>query len=166
MHLGALVLRNFGEFIKIVAMQETPLFVSIICMGFVIIIAARLGIEVMARTSTYFLPIIFFVLLLVEFFSIPQTHLNYLKPVLGNGLKPILAGGFAAFSFPFCETVLFMGIFSSLKTKKSPFKVYKWGLAISGLIIIIVTIRNIGALGNMLSIFYFPSYEAVSTIKI
>ncbi|HVJ48250.1 endospore germination permease [Desulfitobacterium sp.] len=165
-HLGALVLRNFGEFIKIVAMPETPMFVSLLCLGLVCIIAVRLGIEVLGRTTTYFLPILFFTLVVVELLAIPQLHLDYIKPILGNGLISVLKGGFSTFSFPFAETVLFIGVFGSLKTKKSPFKVYYWGILISAIIIIITTIRNIAVLGNMMDSFYFPSYAAVGRIKI
>jgi spore germination protein KB len=165
-HLGALVLRNFGEFIKIVAMPETPLIVSLFCMGLLSIVAARLGIEVLARTSTYFLPIVFVILFIVQLLAIPKIHMEYLKPVLGNGIRPVLTAGFATFSFPFCETVLFICLFSSLKTKKSPFKVYKLGVLITAFIFIIIAIRNIGVLGNTLASFYFPSYEAVRRIKI
>jgi spore germination protein KB len=165
-HLGVLVLRNFGEFIKIVAMPETPMLVSIFCMGFVCIIAARLGVEVMGRTSSYFLPIMIFILIVVQVLAIPQLHLNYLKPYLGNGIKPVLTSAFSAFSFPFAETVLFLGISSSFRTGKSPFKVFRWGIFISATILFVTTIRNIGVLGNMLASFYFPSYEAVSRIKI
>lgn len=165
-HLGALVLRNFGEFIKIVAMPETPLFVSIFSLGLVCIIAARLGIEVLGRTSAFFIPLVFLILIVVQILVIPQYHMDYLKPILGNGLSPVLMGGFSAFSFPFAETVIFMGVFSSLKTKKSPSKVFRWGIIISGLIMIVITIRNISVLGNMLGSYYFPSYAAVSRIKI
>jgi spore germination protein KB len=84
---------------------------------------------------------------------------------LGNGLAPVFKGAFSAFSFPFAETVVFIGLFSSLKTKKSPFRVYLWGILFSSAIIIIITIRNIGVLGNMVSSFYFPTYEAVSRIS-
>jgi len=165
-HVGALVLRNFGEFINTVAMPETPIFVPLICMGFLSIIAVRLGIEVLGRTATYFLPIIFFILLIVQMLAIPQLNLNYLKPVLGNGLVPVLKSGFAAFSFPFAETVVFIGVYGSLKTQKSPSKVYFLGILISSIIVIITTIRNVGVLGNTLGNFYFPSYEAVSRINI
>jgi len=166
LHLGALVLRNFGEFTKTVAMPETPMFVPMFCLGVLGIIAVRLGIEVIGRTTTYFIPILLFILIVVQLLGIPQLHLNYIKPILGNGISPILTGAFSSFSFPFAETVLFIGIFSSLKTKKSPFKVFSWGILISGIIIIAVTIRNIGVLGNTLGNFYFPSYEAVSMINI
>jgi spore germination protein KB len=166
LHLGALVLRNFGEFMKIEALPETPLFISMFCLGIVSIIAVRLGIEVMARTCTFFLPIVFFILFVVELLTISQFHISYLKPVFGNGLIPILQGSFSAFSFPFAETVLFIGIFSSLRTKQSPYKVFRWGFLIAGFTLVAVIVRNIGVLGNMRGSFYFPSYEAVSKIKI
>lgn len=165
-HLGALVLRNFGEFINAIAMPETPMFVSLLCMGSTCIIAVRLGIEVLGRTTTYFLPIVFFILVAVQILGLPEMHITYLKPVLGKGIAPVLKGGFDTFSFPFAETVLFIGIFSALKTKKSPLKVYFWGTLVSAAFILIVTIRNIAVLGNMLGSFYFPSYEAVSQIRV
>ncbi|MDV3429669.1 MAG: endospore germination permease [Bacillota bacterium] len=165
-HLGALVLRNFGEFMNIVALPETPMIVILLCLGLIMIIAVSLGIEVMGRTTTYFLPPLFFILVVVLVLALPQFNLDYIKPVLGKGLTPVLKGGFKAFSFPFAETVLFAGVLSSLKTKKSPFKVYFWGIFISALIIFITTIRNISILGNMLSSFYFPSYAAVSMISV
>ena len=58
-HLGALVLRNFGEFMNIIAMPETPMIVSLFCLGLACIIAVRFGIEVLARTCAYFIPLIF-----------------------------------------------------------------------------------------------------------
>lgn len=165
-HLGALVLRNFGEFINIVAMPETPMLVPLLCLGLVCIIAVRLGIEVLGRTTAFFLPIVLFILAAVQLLAVPQFNLAYIKPFFGSGLVPILHGAFMTFSFPFAETVLFIGIFSSLKTNKSPFKVYFWGIFISASIIIIITIRNIAMLGNMLGSFYFPSYAAVGMISI
>lgn len=165
-HLGALVLRNFSEFVNTVAMPETPMMVTMLCLGVLCVFAVSLGIEVMGRTTAYFLPIVLFTLVVVQLLVVSQLHFNYLKPILGNGLSTILKGGFSTFSFPFGETVLFIGVFSSLKTKKSPRKVYIWGLLFSGVIIIVTTIRNITVLGSMASSFYFPSYAAVSRIKV
>src|SRR5690606_2906855 len=105
--------------------------VSLLSMALICIIAARLGIEVIGRISAYFLPFLFFIIVFVQFLGISQIQLHFLKPILGNGLGNILKGGFSTFSFPFAESVLFMGVFSSLKTKKSPLKVYLWGILIS-----------------------------------
>jgi spore germination protein KB len=165
-HLGALVLRNFGEFINTVAMPETPMFVPMLCLGAVSMVGARLGVEVLGRTMAYFIPLVFFIPIVVMILGIPQLHINYLKPVLANVLSPVMRDSFSAFSFPFAETILFVGIFSSLKKKKSPLKVYLWGNLISAAFIITVTIRNIAMLGSMLGSFYFPTYEAVSRIRV
>jgi spore germination protein KB len=40
-HVGALVLRNFGEFFNIIAMPETPMLVSLLCFGLLCIIAVK-----------------------------------------------------------------------------------------------------------------------------
>jgi spore germination protein (amino acid permease) len=165
-HLGALVLRNYGEFINTVAMPETPILVSIVSLSAVCIIAVRMGVEVLARTTTFMIPLMYFIIAVVFVFVLPQLKLHFLKPVLGNGIMPVLKGAFSTFSFPFAETVLFIGVFSSLQTKKSPIKVYIWGTLFSAVTIIILTIRNIAVLGNMLGSFYFPSYEAVSMINL
>lgn len=165
-HLGALVLRNYGEFINTIAMPETPMFASILSLGVVSIIAVRMGIEVLARTTTYLIPLIYFIIGFVFILAIPQLNLSYLKPVLGNGIMPALKGAFSTFTFPFAESVLLIGVFSSLQTKKSPLKVFMWGTLISAVTIITLTVRNISVLGNMVGAFYFPSYEAVSRISV
>jgi spore germination protein KB len=130
-HLGALVLRNFGEFINTTAMPETPMFVPLLCLGLVSIFAVRLGIEVLGRTATYFLPVVLFILFSVLALSLTNANFNYFKPIFGNGITTVLKGGFSIFSFPFAETVLFIGVFSALKAKKSPIRVYLWGVFVS-----------------------------------
>jgi spore germination protein KB len=165
-HLGALILRNFGEFANTIAMPETPMFVILFSLGVLCIVATRLGIEVVGRTCTYFLPLIFLIIIVVQLLAIPQIKLDYIKPILGNGFMPVLKSGFMVLAFPFAETVMLMGVFNSLKTKNSPFKVYFTALFISGVIITAITIRNIGVLGNMMDSYYFTSYEAVSMISL
>lgn len=165
-HLGALVFRNFGEFINIIAMQEMPLIFPLLCLGAVCIYAARLGIEVLGRTCAFFITLVFLILLVVQLLAIPEIHLEHLKPVLGNGFAPILQGTFGVFAFPYAETVVFLGVFSALQTKKSPAKVFKWATVISGFIILVITIRNTTILSSMAGSYYFPSYAAVSMIKI
>lgn len=163
-HLGALVMRNFGEFVNTVTLPETPMLVPMFYLALVCIIAVRSGVEVMARISAFVLPVLLFIIVIVQLLAIPEFHLNYLKPVLGNGIAPVLKGGFSAFSFPFAETVLFTGIFFALKNKRSPYKVYFSGLLLAGAIITAIAIRNIGVLGTLSESLYFPSHVAVSRI--
>lgn len=165
-HLGALVLRNFGEFINTVALPETPMLVPILFLGAASLYAVRAGVEVMGRISTYFIPILLFIIVVVNILGIPQYDISNLKPVLSQGFAPIIKGGFSALSFPFAEAVLFLGVFFSLKTKKSPYKVYFSGVLFAGVIIVFLTSRNIAILGELLGRLNFPSHVAVSRISI
>ncbi len=165
-HLGGLVLRNFGEFINVVALPETPMFIPLLCLGLVCIVAVYLGIEVLSRTMAVFIPLIIFIVFVVLILGISQLKLHYIQPILGNGFTPVLKGAFSTFSFPMAETVVFLCVFTSLQTKKSPKRVYIWGTFIAACMIIIITIRNISVLGNLTGNFYFPSYIAVSRIRI
>lgn len=165
-HLGALVVRNFGEFINTVAMPETPKFVPMFCLVMVAIPAVKSGIEVLARTSAYLLPVILLIILIVQLLGFPLLDFNNIKPIFNNGWQLILKGGASTFAFPFAETVLFIGIFSSLKTKKSLYKVFLLGTAIAGFLLVIITLRNILILGPVQTKFYFPAHVAVSRIRI
>jgi spore germination protein KB len=165
LHLGALVIRNFGEFMNVMALPETPILVPMLCIGLVCVCAVSAGVEVMGRLSSYFFPVILVILLLVQILGIPKLELHFLKPMLGSGINTVLQSGFSTFAFPFAETVLFIGVFFSLKSRKSPYKVYLWGTLLAGLIVVIIAIRNITVLGKMHESFYFPSYEVVSRIS-
>lgn len=165
-HLGALVIRNFGEFINIVNMPETPMIVPMICLGLVSVYAVRSGVEVMARISAYIFPVLLLVIVIGQVLPIPQWNFNYLKPVMGQGVLPILKGGFQALTFPFAETILFINVFYALNTKKSPSKVFVAGILFAGVIIVLSTIRNIAVLGSLLDNLYFPSYVAVSRVSV
>ncbi len=165
-HLGALVIRNFGEFINTITLPETPMLVPMLFLGAVGIFAARSGVEVLGRTSAYLFPILIFILVAVNILAIPQFRFNNLKPVLAEGFAPVIKGGFAAFSFPFAESILFIGILFTLKTKKSPRKVYFTSVFFAGAVIVLLSIRNIVILGELLGKSYFPSHVAVSRIAV
>lgn len=149
-HLGGLVIRNFGEFINTAAMPETPLIVPMLCLGFVAIIGVRSGIEVIGRISAFSFPLLLLIIVAVQIMGFPQWHFQHIKPILEDGLKPVLKSGFSAFSFPFAESVILMGVFFSLKTAKSPYKVYLKATAFAGLLFLIITLRNIFILGGIL----------------
>jgi spore germination protein KB len=165
-HIGTLVTRNFGEFLGTVAMPETPMMIPILILSLCCIINVRNGIEVMARTAAYLLPIFITIIVVVQFLAIPKLEPSNLQPILGGGIVPILKGGFFAFSFPFAETVLMTGTHYALKNKKSHYKVYLYGIFIAGATIILLTIRNIMILGLMRNRLYFSSHTAVAMISI
>jgi spore germination protein KB len=166
-HLGALVIRNFSEYIKIVSFPETPQFYISVFIGSVCIWMARSGLEVIARWC--FIVFIFTIIMTV-FFTIlgtPQMKFINIQPVLYNGIKPVAKVAFGVFSFPFAETVVFMTILPSLKANLKIYKIYLSSVIIGCAVILLIAVRNILMLGGeVLSNVYFPTYSSVSLINI
>lgn len=166
-HLGALVLNNFAEFISTVGLPDTPKIAPVIFIIVLCIWGVKAGIEVLARCSVVFTIILSIFLIGITCLSINRLDFDNIRPFMYDGLTPILRGTFSAFSFPFAETVIFLMLFSSLKTRKSPVKVYWIGLLLSGIGLVIISIRNIMFVGvDTLSKNYFPSYIVVSRISV
>lgn len=165
-HLGALVLRNFGELVNTINMPETPLLVPILCLGAVCIVGVRAGIESIGRFCTVFLPIILAILLIVQLMALHHFEMENLRPILGGGIAPILQGGFSVFAFPFAETVLFLGFLNAVRTDKPYRRLYMVSVWAAGGVIIYLTVRNIAVLGETLAMLYFPSYTAVSRVDV
>lgn len=165
-HLGSLVLRNFGDFISVVSLNATPEAVILLCIIAICIVAVKYGIEVIGRWGE--LAVIFLVipLIIIIILLINSMDINNLKPILYNGIKPVLKGTFAVFAFPFGELVIFSMVFTTFKEKGIP-KVYRKGLILSGILLIIINLVMILILGvNIAEIHYFPSHETVRRINI
>lgn len=163
--LGGLVLRVFGDFIYTVSFPETPEIVPMIFIGLLCIWAVNEGIETIGRWGTFFLLGTIFFILIDNLLLIPKMNINNILPILSEGIKPVIQGGFDAFMFPFTQTIVFTTFFSSLKNK-SVYKVYIVGLLIGGGILYISSITNILVLGaNTAESVYFPTYTAASRVS-
>lgn len=166
-HLGTLVLRNFGEFIDTVALPETPMIVSMIFIVFLSAWAAKEGIEVIGRLSEILFQVLLVIILLIQLLILPEIKLENIQPILYEGIGPVLKGSFSTFAFPFAELVIFIMFSTCLKRKSSSFKVYSLGIIVGGVIILVISLRNLLVLGaNIVEIHYFPSYAAVTRINI
>lgn len=166
-HLGALVIRNFTEFIHIVTLPETPQYVLAIFVIVLSIWAVKAGIEVIGRWTAIVLPIVIAAIVTISFLFIPIIEIKNIKPVLCDGIKPVFDTAINVFAFPFAELILFSVIFCNLKSKNSPYKIYLWSLLIGGAIILLVNVRNLLSLGSgNISILYFSSYSSVRLINI
>jgi spore germination protein KB len=166
-HLGALVLRNFGEFISTVGLPETPEIVPVIMFGLLCIYGAKAGIETLAKCAEYFIVFVISIIIIFGLLAIPSLDMDNILPIMGDGLGKAMSGVLSSFTYPFGETVVFMMILSALQHKKSPYRVYIPALLLGGLVIVIISVRNIMVLGpNTLKAVYFPSYSALSRINI
>ncbi|MGI6434705.1 MAG: GerAB/ArcD/ProY family transporter [Syntrophomonadaceae bacterium] len=166
-HLGTLVLRNFSEFIQLVSLQETPQFPILISMGFLCIWAAKSGIEALGRFAICIIPLVVCAIIVVFLLSIPQMDLKNIRPVLYNGIGPVLNSTASLFAFPFGELALFTMVFDSLKSKDKIFQAYIIGTIMTASILILSYVRNILVIGGeSYSSHFFPSYFSISVISI
>jgi len=165
-HLGSLVLRNVAEFFNTSIMPETPMIVFAVLMIMVCASAARNGIEVIARCSTFILFITYITFFNDFLWAVKDIKISNYLPLIDMGLRKFLTVSYATASFPFAETVAFLMIFPFInKNKEIPTSTVK-GILLAGLFLTLEVIRNIGVLGNSSVIFTYPTFEAVRLIDV
>lgn len=163
----ALVIRNYAQFVVTVSMIKTPLLIVIIFTMFLCVWIVKSGIEVIGRWSRFFLLLFISVMMISIVFLLPDMNINNIRPVLNNGMKPVLKGAYETLNFPFTQTVLFMMVLSKFKRKDSPVRIYMKGVLTGGVLVFIMSITNILVLGlNKISIVYFPTYATLTRIEI
>ncbi len=166
-YAGASVLRNYFQFVTITSLTNTP---NIIIMISVMILsgwAVKTGIEVMGRLAKFFLILLMGLGSITTILIIPEMNFDNIKPVLENGIEPIVRGTFTVFSFPLGELIVFTMIFTINKRKMGSFKTYLTGLLVGSGLLIAIGVTNILVLGvRETKISYYPSYESIARLKI
>lgn len=167
LHLCALVLRNFSEFIEISFMPETPQVAIMIAMMLVTIYMSVSGIETMGRWSVGMLPFVLGVAMLTTALAVPKMDFTNILPVMEHSVKTIAGGSYKLFTFPFAETVLFLCLADSVRKKDSPYKIYIYAMIFSLLVLLMVILRNTFLLGpELLAAEYFPSFTTARIVDV
>ncbi len=166
-HLGALVIRNITEFMTTISLPETPICIIAFFVSLLVIWAVRGGIELIGRWISIFFPIMILFIFTITLLTSPIIDFKNLKPILYNGLQPVINTAFDVFAFPFAETILFITILGGLAKSGSSYKVYFLSLLIGGGIVTLIAVRNVLVLGaGDTSISYFASYSSTRLINI
>jgi len=166
-HAIAQVLEDLGFFINNTLFPETPYIVIIITFSAACAYVAKQGIEVLGRWAEIFLIVPIILIILILLLLIPKIDFTNILPVLYEGIQPVLKGSFLTFGFPLAYIVQYLLIFSFSKKKNSPYKIYILGFLIGAALLFIIYLLDMLVLGEYLvSIYKFPTYIAVSRIKI
>ncbi len=168
LHLSVLVVRNFSEYLHIVALTDTPQLPMVMLITIISVWALRFGMEIMGKYALIAAPALIFVLLLVTVLVFPEMQFSNLLPALNHSIGEIGTGAFETFTFPFGETVAFLCVFDTLKKNASPYRVFYVGaIVLGGGILLIATVRNICALGfPLLGTLSFPTHTTARVISI
>ncbi len=93
MHNTGILIRQYSDFITGNVMLQTPVVVFSISILFVSALAARGGIEVIAR-SAVICTTLFLITTISLLFLLKDIDVTYMLPILENGLIPVIKGGF------------------------------------------------------------------------
>lgn len=163
---GALVLRDYAEFIHIVNLTETPLIALYVCLLGAALYVLKTRIYVLARLAKFLLPVIFVCVFITVIISMKDWDFSNLKPFLNTGFSSIAGGSLLVLSLPFGESAVCASLFGQLDSRAKPFPVFVKGAVLGFVPILAANLRNHFTLGYSSGIYAFPSYEAVSTIAL
>ncbi|WP_025025509.1 GerAB/ArcD/ProY family transporter [Caldalkalibacillus mannanilyticus] len=170
LYIASRVLRDFLELLVTDVFPNTPIEVMSILFMLVVIYILYLGPEVLARTTEIFFPYILLLLFVIPIFLMvgEEVQLDYLKPVLAEGFKPIINAIFPALiGFPFGETIVFTLLMSSVTNAKHLPRVGMGAILLSGLILSFFTFLKLTVLGeDMSSRATFPLLNATREISL
>ncbi|WP_342430820.1 GerAB/ArcD/ProY family transporter [Neobacillus sp. FSL H8-0543] len=165
-YCAARVLRDFGELLTATIYTETPLFIINSLMILTIIYGVQKGFEVIARTGEIFFIIVYLLaiagILLITFSGL--VHLEYLRPVLENGWKPIIKLVLGqTLTFPFGEMLVFTMFLPLINEPRKVKRVCLFGIILSGINIAFTSAINVATLGGEL--FSRSPYPLLATIS-
>jgi len=166
-YLAALTLWDFGVFISNSLLVGTPMVAINIIGILVAVYTARYGLEVIARVNQIFLPLIIISVVAAStiIFTMPNTNLSNVLPVLENGIKPLLAGT-AKVADWLGEAIVLGMVIPFLHPKKNAQSVAMMGVLISSIILTLVSLVVVATFGANSPTLFFPFYSTVLLIEI
>jgi spore germination protein KB len=170
MYLAARILRDFGELLTTTIYTQTPQFIVTSLMMLTIVYAIYKGLEVLARVGELLFFVVYIMAisggLLMVFTGL--IHLENLKPVLENGLMPVLKTTFGqTINFPFGEMIVFTMILPCLSEPKKARNICMFAMVLSGINITITSIIDIATLGvDSFIRSPFPLLSAIQKIQL
>lgn len=132
----SLVLREFAEDMKAIALPVSPVSYVILYFMAGMIVGAYLGIEAIVRFCAIVVPIIIFGFLFIMLGVMPFYDLTSLLPIFGNGLETIFGSGSLRLSIYSAVALLFL-LPPFIKTQKNLKKVGYLSIGISAVLFLI-----------------------------
>ncbi|MGP4081652.1 GerAB/ArcD/ProY family transporter [Pseudalkalibacillus sp. R45] len=169
-YLAARVLRDFGELLLSATLVETPMFVILTIMILASLYVISKGIEVLARTSEFYFPILsgLVVLGIGLLFASKAVQLKNLQPYTGEGWGLILQTAFPmTLTFPFGELIAFLMLFKYVNKTNRVRTTGIFAILTSGIILAVTAIMDVAVLGaDSAARTTFPLLMTISRIEI
>ncbi|MFU0832101.1 MAG: Spore germination protein YndE [Oscillospiraceae bacterium] len=166
LHLGGQVIRTFSEFIHVVNMTETPVLAIAAFILATLAYILQKHLYVLTRISKFLLPIMYFTVAMMVVLSFPNMHISNIKPMFQSTPADLLKGVSIAFALPYGQVVACAPMMEQMNRKEKIFPTFLKGTLLAFGILFAANLRNLLVLGYSVSVYAFPSYEAISVIQI
>ncbi|MDR6881269.1 endospore germination permease [Bacillus sp. 3255] len=166
--LSAALLRSFADFLHLVLVDRTPLWmIMILLVGVTIYMTYSAGITGIGRFCELMGPVIMLTLLISIILNVGNVDLRYLQPVyFDSGWLNIVKGSLAP-SIWFAGPFTFLVIISFMQQPQKALSRSIWGICTTVLIVSISTLMVILVFGpNLSAKIRFPYFMFVRTIDI
>ncbi len=166
LHLAAIIIRSFGDFLVISFMPETPVWVFIIIITILAAYAVHNGLEVIARVNILFFALVILSIVIIFFLTAKDMDFTNLTPILAEGWKPVVRGSL----FPLAwigEIVIGLMILSHLANPGEIKRVYLVTTIGVGILLLQVIIGVVATFGpEYTSHLIFPGLTGTRIISI
>lgn len=165
-HLITINTLSYSLYYVNTTLRDTPLVV--ICFAYILIAfyALRKGFEVIVRSIVFIVPMIVLVVFISEFLLLKEMKLKNLLPFMEVPAKDFLSSTFAITTINFGEIVTVLMIMGSVNNVKKLKKSILTGLAIGGVLLVIIALTTTMVLGPVEGIAYLPSFHMYRLINV
>lgn len=162
--------RDFGDLLAAASYDVTPMFAIDALMVFSIGYVLHLGIEVFGRTAFVFFlftgGIFTLITVLVLFSDMADAH--RMLPVLPDGWRSVWKALYPTnITFPFGEMIVITMLLPHLNPRFKPVRISIWAMALSAVLLCVVTFVNISVLGiEIAGRATFPLFTSLSRLRV
>ncbi|RJE86100.1 spore gernimation protein [Paenibacillus sp. 1011MAR3C5] len=159
--------REIGDFMTTQMMPETPIQAIHIMYVGILVMAARLGMETIARTGEFFFAFLLLFLMVFFLFLIPDMKINHLLPFWEGGLKPIIRGSITMTAYPFMELAVLLMVMPSVRKPEAVRSHFLRGALFGGTVLLVIILLSILVLGPDYAMrSMYPSYALAKKIDV
>ncbi|SKA01257.1 GerAB/ArcD/ProY family transporter [Selenihalanaerobacter shriftii] len=165
LYVNIIIVREFGEVLTSNFLIQTPMELVIALIIIISASAVRNGIEVISRVNELILPTVILFLIIMFILIIPEVDYSNLKPVLADGIFPVIKG--TSSHMPIIgEMVVMLMILPAINCPKQAMgSVYK-GLMISTILVLLTMIQILALFGTETSQLTLPVLGLIRYISL
>ncbi len=164
MHNALLDTKAFSEFMVTVSYPETPIIVIVLVPIIIAVYAVRGGLSVIGKSCEVLVPLLPLAIAIVTLSLLNETDFTGFKPILLE-ISPVIKSSFDLLSSIFGDFIIFLMILPYTNSEKGRFKATYWAIGITGLLLLVISGRNIQIIGpDLIENIQYPSHIAAQLI--